>query len=178
MKMTTSGETLLIAVNIYLTRKLTKYEGSETSFGLQENAKKIIVDQRKYEGATKVCTILQPFLNKRNKLYPLIKPILQNTESRQDFDPTKLFDFKSICIESLDSYLEIYEPMLKGFEEMKEKTEDVARIKNKIPKTKNVEKHIAQSTAMVNQLKTMKRIFSDAVVPEDLNALELYKKPN
>ncbi len=167
LKNYTNGEMLLMAVSSYYTFKLTKIEHN----------KEIIIDKKKSTESEKVCTMLEPFLNKKNILYSALKPALQNTESQKDFNSTKLFDFKDICIESINDHLSIYESWLKDSEDYKESIEKMSKEINKKPNTKQNQKNIKQYTKITNQLNTMKNIFLNADIPADLNSLELYNKP-
>lgn len=176
MKRNTNGELLLTAVSNYGLLKLTKFESEEFSYDLSNKSKRIIVDEKKSQEVDKVCEILEPFLDKNHAWYKLIKSHIQNTESQKDFDVTKLFNFKQICIESIDHHLPIYEGFLKNSKEYKKMKDEIAKKKNKISTT--VDKQTEQYEKIVNQLNKMKKIFSDATTPTDLIRLELYSKPS
>ena len=102
--------------------------------------------------------------------------IITNTESPQDFDPMKLYEFRDICIEALKRQTTIYFDSLKYFEEYKKVLEQSIKEKNKIQITKKISSDVLNSKYTVNQINFMIQTFSDAKKPEDLIKLELFNK--
>jgi len=177
MKIHTKGKLLLISISNFDMLTLTKYEDDNTKIrDYSTSPKEIILDEKKHSECNNVSTLLEPFLDKKDPLYRLLAPTLKNTESEKDFDPMKLYEFKEICIESLNDHLSFYTPVLESFESSLKLTEKLAKEKNKIPKTKKISKTIQDSSFIINQINNMIQIFSDAEKKEDLVKLELFNK--